>query len=162
MAGGIEITFTDEIGSGTYDYAPMPPNQGDMSIGETASLSRHSPHSVYRRAARVTPDFYTPERETPPLDFHYSLADFRGEDERSILEIYYGVPILPGHYMSEENVTRHVLTHHAALISSSLDTVYRKTNEMTYIAEGNRAGEGQLVPDVVKLNLPPGAYQVGG
>lgn len=158
--GGIEITFTDEIGSGNYDYAPVPPNQGDISIGQTASLSRHAPHSVYRRAARVTPDFYTPGLETPPLDFHYSLAGFKGEDGRSLLEIYYGVPILPAHYLPEEDVTRQVLTHHAALISSSQDTVYRKTDEMTYEAAGNQAGEGLMAPDVLKLDLPPGAYRL--
>ena len=39
VAGGIEITFTDEIGSGSYDYAPVPPNQGGISIRQTASLS---------------------------------------------------------------------------------------------------------------------------
>ncbi len=158
--GGIEITFTDEIGSGNYDYAPVPPNQGDISIGQTASLSRHAPHSVYRRAARVTPDFYTPRHETPQLDFHYSLADFRGEDGRSLLEIYYGVPILPAHYVPEEDVTRQVLTHHAALISSSQDTVYRRTDETTIEAAGNRAGEGLLTPDVLKLNLPSGSYRL--
>lgn len=158
--GGIEITFTDEIGSGAYDYAPMPPNQGDISIGETAALSRHAPHSVYRRAARATPDFYAPKHETPPLDFHYSLADFKGEDDNSLLEIYYGVPVVPAHYVAAEDVTRQVLTHHAALISSSQDTVYRETDEMTYEAAGNRAEEGLLVPDVLKVDLPPGAYRL--
>ena len=160
VGGGIEITFTDEIGSGTYNYAPVPPNQGGISIRQTASLSTHSPQSVYQRAASGTPDFYAPEDETPPLDFHYSLADFKGDDEGSLLEIYYGVPILPGHYMSEENVTRQVLTHHAALISSSLDTVYRREDELTYVAAGNQAGEGIMVPDVLKLNVPQGAYRL--
>ena len=160
VGGGIEITFTDEIGSGIYDYAPVPPNQGGISIRQTASLSTHSPESVYHRAAASTPNFYVPEDRKPPLDFHYSLADFKGSDDRSLLEIYYGVPVRTGHYVSEENVTRLVLTHHAALISSALDTVYRKTNEIDYKAEGNQAGEGQLVPDVLKLNLPPGAYRL--
>ncbi len=160
VGGGIEITFTDEIGSGTYSYAPVPPNQGGISIRQTASLSTHSPQSVYQRAASGTPDFYAPEDETPPLDFHYSLADFKGRDDRSLLEIYYGVPILPGHYMSEENVTRQVLTNHAALISSSLDTVYRREDELTYVAAGNQAGEGIMVPDVLKLNVPQGAYRL--
>ena len=160
VAGGIEITFTDEFGSGNYDYAPMPPNQGDIEIGQVASLNRNSPHSVYKRAARVTPNHYAPEEETAPLDFHYSLADFKGDDERSLLEIYYGVPILPGHYMSDANVTRQVLTHHAALISSTLDTVYRKSDGLTYEAAGNQAGEGIQVPGVLKLNLPPGAYRL--
>ncbi len=158
--GGIEITFTDETGSGAYDYAPMPPNQGDISIGETAALSRHAPHSVYRRAARATPDFYTPRHETQPLDFHYSLADFMGEDDNSLLEIYYGVPVVPAHYVAAEDVTRQVLTHHAALISSSLDTVYRQSDEMVYETAGNRAGEGLIVPDVLKLALPPGVYRL--
>ena len=160
VGGGIEITFTDEIGSGIYDYAPVPLNQGGISIRQTASLSSHSPESVYQRAAASTPDFYVPEDRKPPLDFHYSLADFKGNDDRSLLEIYYGVPVLTGHYMSEQNVTRLVLTNHAALISSALDTVYRKTNEIDYKVGGNQAGEGQLVPDVLKLNLPPGAYRL--
>ena len=158
--GGIEITFTDEFGSGTYEYAPMPPNQGDISIGQTARLSTHSPRSIYARAARATPDYYAPEDEKPPLDFHYSLADFRGEDGNSLLEVYYGVPILPAHYRGDEDVTRQVLTHHASLISSSLDTVYRQTDGLTYEAAGNQAGEGILVPGVLKLTLPPGAYRL--
>ncbi len=160
VGGGIEITFTDEIGSGTYDYAPIPPNQGGISIRQTASLSTHSPRSVFQRASTVTPDFYTPEDDRPPLDFHYSLADFRGSDDRSLLEVYYGVPILPGHYISEEDVTRQVLMNHAALISASLDTVYRQADELTYEAAGNQAGEGIVLPGVLKLNLPPGAYRL--
>ena len=160
VGGGIEITFTDEFGSGTYEYAPMPPNQGDISIGQTARLSTHSPRSVYQRVARAAPDYYAPEDEKPPLDFHYSLADFRGEDDHSLLEVYYGVPILPAHYVGEEDVTRQVLTHHASLISSSLDTVYRQSDGLTYEAAGNLAGEGIQVPGVLKLILPPGAYRL--
>ena len=160
VGGGIEITFTDEFGSGTYEYAPIPPNQGDISIGQTARLSTHSPRSVYQRAARAAPDYYAPEDEKPPLDFHYSLADFRGEDDHSLLEVYYGVPILPAHYVGEEDVTRQVLTHHASLISSSLDTVYRQSDGLTYEAAGNLAGEGIQVPGVLKLSLPPGAYRL--
>lgn len=160
VGGGIEITFTDEFGAGTYEYAPMPPNRGDIELRQTAKLRTHSPREVYKRAARVAPNYYAPEEEAPPLDFHYSLADFKGEDGRSLLEIYYGVPILPAHYNSEEDVTRQVLTHHAALISSSLDTVYRQSDGMTYEAAGNLAGEGIQVPGVLKLNLPPGAYRL--
>ena len=160
VGGGLEITFTDEFGAGTYEYAPMPPNRGDIDLGQTAKLRTHSPREIYKRAARVTPNYYAPEEESAPLDFHYSLADFRGEDDRSLLEIYYGVPILPAHYDSEENVTRQVLTHHAALISSALDTVYRQSDGLTYEAEGNQAGEGIQVPGVLKLNLPPGAYRL--
>ena len=160
VGGGLEITFTDEFGAGTYEYAPMPPNRGDIDLGQTAKLRTHSPREIYKRAARVTPNYYAPEEESAPLDFHYSLADFRGEDDRSLLEIYYGVPILPAHYDSEENVTRQVLTHHAALISSTLDTVYRQSDGLTYEAKGNQAGEGIQVPGVLKLNLPPGAYRL--
>ena len=160
VGGGIEITFTDEFGAGTYEYAPMPPNRGDIELRQTAKLRTHSPREVYKRAARVAPNYYAPEEEAPPLDFHYSLADFKGKDNRSLLEIYYGVPILPAHYNSEEDVTRQVLTHHAALISSSLDTVYRQSDGMTYETAGNQAGEGIQVPGVLKLNLPPGAYRL--
>ena len=160
VGGGIEITFTDEFGSGTYEYAPMPPNRGDIDLGQTAKLRNHSPREIYKRAARVAPNYYAPEEETAPLDFHYSLADFRGEDGNSLLEVYYGVPILPAHYMGDEDVTRQVLTHHASLISSSLDTVYRQTDGLTYEAAGNQAGEGILVPGVLKLTLPPGAYRL--
>lgn len=160
VGGGIEITFTDEFGAGTYEYAPMPPNRGDIDLGQTAKLRNHSPREIYKRAARVEPNYYAPEEESTPLDFHYSLADFRGGDDRSLLEIYYGVPILPAHYDSEEDVTRQVITRHAALISSTLDTVYRQSDGLTYEAEGNQAGEGIQVPGVLKLNLPPGAYRL--
>ena len=63
VGGGIEITFTDEIGSGIYDYAPVPPNQGGISIRQTASLSTHSPESVYHRAAASYSRLLCPRRQ---------------------------------------------------------------------------------------------------
>ena len=43
VGGGIEITFTDEFGAGTYEYAPMPPNRGDIDLGQTAKLRKPLP-----------------------------------------------------------------------------------------------------------------------
>ena len=64
--GGIEITFTDEAMTGSFDYAPAPldPN---IPVRTLALLNRYNPRRITEFAARVTPDYYaTPGKHPPP------------------------------------------------------------------------------------------------
>ncbi len=157
--GGVEITFTDEFNSGIFDFAPVP-SAPDIQVSQMSKFWRFSPSKLYEQAVALSPDYYVPEYETKPFDFYYTLADFRGKDDSSVLEIYYGIPCLPYSYDSEENVTRLAVTRQLALLSTTSEKVYRRTGDIMYQRPGNQTGPGAVLPDMVRLDVPPGVYRL--
>ncbi len=156
---GIEITFTDESGKGVYDYAPTPMDS-EISLDRVAKFARYAPKRVAERAMAVSPDFYAPEYNVAPFHFYFDVADFRGRDGRSALEVYYGVPRAAARYVPAEDVTRLVVERQVALIPTASDTVYRAAGELVYEAPGDQGGEGAFVPDVARLEAPAGTYRL--
>ena len=157
--GGIEITFTDEFNSQVFNFAPVP-DAPDLNIEQVSRFRRYSPEKVFSQAIALTPDTFTPEYAEAPFDFHYTLADFKGPDGKSLLEIYYGIPCAATNYLSEHNVTQVAVRRQLALLSSQSDKVYRKSAEMFYKQPGNRTGPDVVLPDVVRLEVPPGVYRL--
>ncbi len=158
VGGGVEITFTDEGGTGVFGHAPMP-MVGDISPAQFARFARYAPERVFEQAVAAFPDFYTPEYDVAPFDFYFDVADFRGNNGYSALEIYYGLPGTAARYVPEEDVTRLVVKRQAGLVGAALDTVYRVSGDLFFQMSG-RGGVGAVVPDVVRLELPPGAYRL--
>jgi hypothetical protein len=157
--GGIEITFTDEFGSGVYDFAPVPSGP-EVPVDQLARFERHSPRHMFEQAVRLSPDYYVPAMEMPVFDFYYSVADFRGANGKSTLEVYFGLPCKPMHYVSQKDETHLIVARQAALIPVLADTVYRQGADLVYLAPGNQTGPGAIVPDVVSLDVPPGLYRL--
>ena len=157
--GGIEITFTDEFNSQIFDFAPVP-DAPDLGIEQASKFRRFSPEKVFKQAVALTPDTFTPEYAEAPFDFYYTLADFKGPDGKSSLEIYYGIPCAATNYLPEHNVTQVAVRRQLALLSPHSDKVYRKTAEVFYKRPGNRTGPDVVVPDVVRLEVPPGVYRL--
>ncbi|OGG55509.1 MAG: hypothetical protein A3F84_29685 [Candidatus Handelsmanbacteria bacterium RIFCSPLOWO2_12_FULL_64_10] len=127
---------------------------------QASRFARYAPMRVAARAIAVSPDFYAPEYDVAPFNFYFDLADFRGRDGRSALEVYYGVPRAAARYVPAEDVTRLVVERQAALIPTASDTVYRAAGELVYEAPGNQGSEGAFVPDVVRLEVPAGTYRL--
>jgi GWxTD domain-containing protein len=161
VAGGIEVTFTDEVGTGGFDYAPMPSTILDeMETRQAVRLLLNASQPTYERAVRVTPTHYVPEGQEEVLDFHYSIATFRGDEANSVIEIYFGIPSSAEHFIQDLNLTRHVLNRYAALIPVTLDTIYRDDANLSFDLAGNRTGPGDFLPDQVSLKVKPGAYRL--
>lgn len=157
--GGIEITFTDEFNSQVFDFAPVP-DAPDLGIEQVSRFRRFSPEMVFKQAVALTPDTFTPEYAEAPFDFYYTLADFKGPDGKSALEIYYGIPCASTNYLPEHNVTQVAVRRQLALLSPNSERVYRKTAEMFYKRPGNRTGSDVVLPDLVRLEVPPGVYRL--
>ena len=157
--GGIEISFTDEFNSRIFDFTPVP-NAPDLNVEQITRFRRFSPEKVFHQAVALAPDFYAPEYRQTPYDFHYTLADFKGADGKSVLEIYYGIPCAASNYLPEHNVTQVAVRRQLALLSSLSGKVYRKTAEVFYKRPGNRTGRDVVLPDVVRLEVPPGVYRL--
>ncbi len=157
--GGIEITFTDEFNSQVFDFAPVP-DAPDLGIEQVSRFRRFSPEMVFKQAVALTPDTFTPEYAEAPFDFYYTLADFKGPDGKSALEIYYGIPCASTNYLPEHNVTQVAVRRQLALLSPNSERVYRKTAEMFYKRPGDRTGSDVVLPDMVRLEVPPGVYRL--
>jgi len=159
--GGFEITFTDEMGSGNYDYAPqvldarVPPDR-------LLKFNWYAPERVFSRAAIVTPDYYAPKIDAPPLKFYYDLADFRGTEEgRTALEVYYGIPQMAGRYFPEQDSTRMVVERQMALLNLETGAAFRAQSELVFEGAGDLTRQpGAFVPDVARLEAPPGKYRL--
>ena len=161
IGGGIEITFTDERGSGDYDYAP-PPLDAHIPIHQLSRFNQYAPQRVFERAAAVTPDHYTPRIDAPPLRFSYDLADFRASQEgRSLLEVYYGIPRMIGQYLPEQDSTRLIVERQVALLNMETGATYRTQSDLVFQGVGDLTGQpGAFVPDVARLEVPPGRYRM--
>ena len=161
VAGGMEVTFTDELQNGTFDYAPSPVDV-DIDIRKLAAFNRMSPRNVSHRAAVRTPNYYRPAWNEDPLEFYYDLADFRGQgEEESALEVYVGIPQQAARYDASNDSTWLEVDRTVGVLNEETGAVYRVQGNVRFQGRGNVVQEvGAYVPDVVRIDLPPGPYRM--
>ncbi len=161
VGGGMEVTFTDEMLNGAFDYAP-PPIDVDIDIRKLAAFNRLSPQNVSMRTAARTPNYYQPPENADPLEFYYDLADFRGRiDAASALEVYAGIPQKMAQYLEAEDATFLEIERTVAVLNKETGTVYRVKGDVRFRRQGDvRQQEGAFIPDVVRLDVPPGHYRM--
>ena len=160
IGAGLDVTFTDETGRGGYDYAPAPP--GDMvPLRQLAVLHRYNPRTVTEQAAALIPDYYRPLENKDLSEFYFASADFRGEDENTMCEVYLGVPHTLGYYFATQDETRLSVERTIALINTETGSIYRSRSPLNFRNEGDVTQfKGAVVPDVIRLDVPPGAYKM--
>lgn len=161
VGGGMEVTFTDEMLNGAFDYAP-PPVDVDIDIRKLAAFNRLSPRNVSMRTAARYPDYYQPPENEDPLEFYYDLADFRGQAEAaSALEVYAGIPQQAAQYLEAEDVTTLEVERTVAVLNKETGAVHRVNGDVRFRRDGDvRQQEGAFIPDVVRLEVPPGHYRM--
>lgn len=161
IGGGIEITFTDEAMTGNYDYAP-PPLDASIPIRKLALFNRYNPRTVTELSSRLMPDYYvTPDNPTP-LQFYYDVASFKsGVEGHSALEVYTGIPREVGQYITQEDTTYLVVERVVALLNVDTGDVFRRSGQVRFANQGDVSQSlGAIVPDVVRLEAPPGKYRM--
>jgi hypothetical protein len=72
VGNGIEIAFTDEVGTYDFDFAPAP----------NSRWRNFSPRRTIERVQSKTPSVYRHDYGGDPLDMHMVTADFRSLDRR--------------------------------------------------------------------------------
>lgn len=163
LQGGVEFTFTDEVGNGHFDFAPLPSlPQSDNRIASVARLMEYAPGVIYQRAISVVPDYYRPGAGKDALPFFYDVADFRGEDGKTVVEVYYGVP--PAEVTVGKGDRDYLIHTRAtlALADASHETIYRAQEVLSYQnSRGFPNNRGAFIPDVMRLEVAPGErYQL--
>ncbi|MCH2665941.1 GWxTD domain-containing protein, partial [bacterium] len=166
ISGGIEITFTDEMSSGVYAYAPLPDGQFEdaEALRYLARMTEHAPEVIVQRATSESPDYYRPGAFGPALNFYYDLADFQSiqGDGQTKLEVYYGIP--PEQVEMEEHADSAIIHVKCALALADEDhtTVYRSAQEFVYAGLAANFGDtrGSFVPEILTTEVPPGKYEL--
>lgn len=90
LAGGVQFTFVDNIGRGTYSFA-QPPETSDF--GMVNALHQYAPSEKFNLVLEHATDQYEYEHTQRPLDFFYYTAQFRTPDDKTQLDVYYGIPV---------------------------------------------------------------------
>lgn len=163
LNGGIEITFTDEMGNGRYDFAPLPEAtiEDAEALEYITRMTEHTPDVVYQSTISRTPDFYRPGLPGDVLNFYYDLAEFRGGDGQTEIEIYYGIP--PEQvdvFESADSSFIHVQLA-VALADEGHTTIYRAAEEFFYQADRSLDKyKGAFVPELLSTQVPPGKYEL--
>lgn len=156
VGGGIEVVFTALTPKGDFDF----PN-----VSQGRKIARFNqrfwedtrPEVVISRAVNAQPDRYVPVGKGV-LDFHYASADFRGADNKSRLEVYYGVPVLDA---INDGTTEVVFERGIALFDSSWTPVYRRLEPMPVRVDEGGVEAGTLAIDELALQVLPGRYYLG-
>ncbi len=162
LNGGIEITFTDEMGNGRYDFAPLPEatTEDAEAINYIARMTEHTPEVIYQQAISTSPDFYRPGLPGDVLNFYYDLAHFRGVDGQTNLEIYYGIP--PDQVEMEQEADSSFIHVQLAVALANEDhtSIYRTADAFLYRGVQVTTERGSFVPEIVKTQVPPGKYEL--
>ena len=165
LNGGIEITFTDEMGNGRYDFAPLPEATGiadPEAIAYLARMTEHMPAVIYQQAVSTSPDFYRPGLPGDILNFYYDLAHFRGPDGQTNLEIYYGIPPEQVEIEQEADSSFIHVQLAVALANEGHTSIYRTTDAFAYRGAQvpSTIEQGSFVPEIIKTQVPPGKYEL--
>ena len=162
LQGGVEFTFTDEFGSGDYEFAQVPPiPTGENKLANAARMLEYAPGTVFQRTIAQTPDYYRPSIRGAALHFYYDLADFRGSEGQTNFEVYYGIPprevdIVKG---DEDFMIR--VQSSMALMNEDYTHIYRATDDFFYQnSKGFSQARGVFVPDQLQVQVPPGKYEL--
>ena len=164
LNGGIEITFTDEMGNGRYDFAPLPEatTEDAEAIAYIARMTEHTPEVIYQQAVSTSPDFYRPGLPGDILNFYYDLAHFRGPDGQTNLEIYYGIPPEQVEIEQEADSSFIHVQLAVALANEGHTSIYRTTDAFAYRGAQvhSTTEQGTFVPEIIKTQVPPGKYEL--
>ena len=154
---GIEMTFVQPNFPGPYEFARMPVGTGRI----TRIWQRMNPRTVMLNQVARQPAAYRPTFATGPLDFYFYTASFRGEDDLTAMEVYYGIPIRDLAYRDGRHGRFANLVRGVAVYDADNMLVHRSDDEMVLRASGAAdTSAGAFVPEIDRLLLPPGAYRV--
>ena len=144
--GGIEIVFTSLTRGGDFDY-PTPLSIRAESRTNAVVWNQRRPEDIVNRAIGREPSLFELRRGT--LNFYSALADFRGEQGETRLEIYYGLPV------SEQSETTR-FERGIALFDTTWTPVFQKVEPFSNISDHTDKIVDQLI-----VNIPPGRYYLG-
>ena len=155
--GGIEVTFTSRYADRRYVFAPMPER---LSASLALELAPLLGDVVVRDIAAKTPSIYQADFADLPIDFYYYPAGYRGEDGKTRLEIYYGLPASEvARLRVGDQKDLLMLERGVAIYDSLWYEAHRVRDQIAFEAPTDQqVAAGAFIPGVLPVDLPPGPY----
>ena len=162
VAGGIEVVFTNELGGGKFDFAPVPAAAfDDGALRRTSRFVKFSPAMVMNRSIRQMPEHYLPGGREAFLDFYYDRATFRGSNGKTRVEIYYGIP--PRSLSESESDEQPVVRMGCAVAMYDTETGQTLQDIEELVLRTSKdlyTGKGTFIPNQLALDVSPGTYDM--
>ena len=154
---GIEMTFVQPHFPGPYEFARMPLGTGRI----TRIWQRMNPKAVLLNQVARQPATYRPTFATGPLDFYFYTASFRGDNDKTAMEVYYGIPTRDLTYRDGDAGRLAHLVRGVAVYDDENRPVYRTDDDMVLRTSGvvDTSG-GTFIPAIDRILLPSGVYRV--
>ncbi len=160
VGGGVEFTFTDEFMNGKFDFPPVPSGT-NLSLANLSGLVRNHPEVILNEVKSQTPEHYDVPPGMEPLEFYYDLGSFRGEDGKTRVEVYYGIPPEEVHFEEVGIQTQVRVGRTMVLSDSDGETVHRTKDELQFARlEKATHKKGDFIPDIASLEVLPGKYNL--
>ena len=160
IGDGLEFVFTDRYMSGSWDFPLQPNTIWHASLAMHTSLN--SPSFQFMQTVSELPEYFDIPPGVKLLEFYYDAVSFRGANERSSLEVYFGIP---PEQISLENVddqvVRMTVERTIVLADAKGDSIYRKRDELVFEGEVAKNQGGGLFVELASLDVPPGHYTLG-
>ena len=151
VGGGVEITFTDEMGSGHFNFAPIPMRQ-PPGMRPIARIHENAPETVYMQTVGEMPEQYRPWWQTRELEFYYDVADARGTNFKTRVDVVYGFSL------DAKKIGRGDLTLAIALYDSVANRAFRTSR--TVVQKASLSDSNAMLTDLLTLPVPPGSYRL--
>lgn len=157
--GGTEITFVSEHGNRRYVFAPVP-RGSSMSL--TTELMKLHGRVIVDQIAVKQASIYAPDFADLPIDFHYYPASYRGPEDKTRLEIYYGLPASEVVRLNvDEKTDLLVLGRGLAIFDSLWNEVHRVQDQIVFqVPTDQQIEKGAFIPGILPVDLPPGPYHM--
>ena len=157
--GGMVIDFTRELGGVSgFDFAPIPPIPPTM-LRDNIRIAEHAPAIRYKNATVSQSDEF---RKAPRLSlgtFYFDLADFRGSEGKTRVDIIYGIPLENLLVVTDGQQPQVVLERAVALADSAYRVVYRNAQKVQYFVDTSNVITREVV-DITRQNVPAGMYHL--
>ena len=158
---GIEITFTRTLGKTSFKFADMPSGKGGHSR-HLYTWQRMNPKLQLDHVGRRVPARYRPSFATGPLAYFFDSAGFKGAQDASNLEVYYGIPVWELSFSPDPGskpVAR--LKKGVALYNDANERVLRTDGEFELFSETVAdTARKAYVPEMFRVEAPPGRYRM--
>lgn len=153
---GIELTFTSLFSDGKYRFASVPSTGSLRSINELLSTQGDQ---VVGEVRRRSPSRYKPDFADLPIDFYYYPAAFRGDADKTRLELYVGLPADDVARVKRDEDELIVFDRAVALHDSTWAEVHRVTDQLVFRAPSDQEVDaGAFIPGLIPVHLEPGDY----